>query len=60
MDAIIFNPQYVLKPDSGRTLILAAEVGRDSLKNMNENFETFIHPVYAMILSFIDGRGSQA
>lgn len=59
MDAIIFNPQYVLKPDSGRTLILAAEVGRDSLKNMNENFETFIHPVYAMILSFIDGRGSQ-
>lgn len=56
MKYITFNSNYVLKPDSGRTLILASLVGRNLLKGMEDSFTNVIHPIYAMILSFINGR----
>lgn len=56
---IAFNPDYVLKPDDGRALIMAAQTGRNMLTYVNENFETCIHPLYALILCFIDGREKQ-
>ena len=53
---ILFNPNYVLKPDVGRTLIMAFLVGRNRVKGIEDSFSNIIHPIYAMILSFIDGR----
>lgn len=51
-----FNPQYVLKPDEGRALIMSAILGRDSYDYIEDTFSTFIHPIYAMIFCFMDGR----
>lgn len=53
---ISFNPQYVLKPDDGRTLVMAAQTGRNTLSYVSESFETCIHPLHALILCFMDGR----
>lgn len=53
---ITFNPDYVLKPDDGRTLIMASLVGRNLLKGVEDTFTNIIHPIYAMILSFVNGR----
>lgn len=53
---IIFNQDYILKPDDGRTLIMASLVGRNRLDNIEDSFTNIIHPIFAMILSFIDGR----
>lgn len=53
---ITLNPNYVLKPDQGRALIMAALVGRNRLKGINDSFTNILHPIYAMILCFIDGR----
>ena len=57
---ISFNNKYVLKPDSGRTLILSSMVGRNLNPSMEDSFTNVIHPIYAMILSFIDGRDLKA
>ena len=56
MKYICFNPFYVLKPDNGKVLMLAALQGRNLLKGIDDSFTNVIHPIYAMILSFIDGR----
>lgn len=56
MKYIAFNNDYVLKPDEGRTLVLAALVGRNKQEGISDSFTNVIHPIYAMILSFIDGR----
>lgn len=53
---IVLNPNYVLKPDEGRVLIMASLVGRNRLTGIEDSFTNIIHPIYAMILSFIDGR----
>jgi len=53
---ITFNQDYSLKPDEGRALIMASLVGRNRLKGVNDSFTNVIHPIYAMILSLIDGR----
>lgn len=53
---IAFNPSYILKPDSGRALIMSAIIGRDSYQYMQDSTSTFIHPIFAIILSFCDGR----
>lgn len=52
----IFNPAYILKPDNGRTLVMSKYVGRDNMNYVNETFSSFIHPIYAKILCFFDGR----
>ncbi len=53
---ISLNPDYILKPDEGRTLIMARFVGRNRLKGISDSFTNIIHPIYAMILSCMDGR----
>lgn len=53
---ITLNKNYVLKPDEGRTLMMASLVGRNQLIGIEDSFTNVIHPIYAMILSFIDGR----
>ncbi|GHT27073.1 hypothetical protein FACS189432_02800 [Bacteroidia bacterium] len=53
-DFIIFNPDYFLKPDSGRALIMAKHLGRKIL--ISDGFETFIHPIHAIILCFMNGN----
>lgn len=56
MKYITFNTNYTLKPDDGRAIIMARFVGRNLIKAADDSFYNFIHPVYAMILSYIDGR----
>lgn len=51
MKYISLNPEYVLKPDKGRALILTKDVLRTELPVV----ESVIHPIHAMILSFFDG-----
>lgn len=52
--SIIFNPNYFMKPDIGRTLIMAKYLGRQL--PISDGFETFIHPIHAVILSFMNGE----
>ena len=56
MKRIILNPNYVLKPDKGKTLMMSSLVGRNRQKGISDSFTNIIHPIYAMILSFMDGR----
>ena len=56
MKYISFNSEYALKPDDGRTLIMPSSTGRNSLKGVSDSFTNVIHPIYAMILCFINGR----
>lgn len=56
MKYISFNPYYVLKPDDGRVLVMSKFLGRNLLTGVDDSFTNVIHPIYAMILSFIDGR----
>ena len=56
MKYILFNPNYVLKPDNGKTLMMVSLVGRKLVSGIDDSFTCVIHPIYAMILSFIDGR----
>lgn len=56
MKYITFNPNYTLKPDEGRTLLMASLLGRNLIKEIDDSFTKVIHPIYAMILSFLDGR----
>ena len=55
IEYISFNPLYTLKPDDGRALILARWVGRNLLDDIDDSFTNAVHPIYAMILSFVDG-----
>lgn len=48
---ILFNPDYVLKPDLGRTLLLPFDTTRTEINV----FDSFIHPIHAIILSFVKG-----
>lgn len=50
---LILNPEYMLKPEKGKALLLTADPFR--AKN-NEKLESVIHPIHAMILSFFDGK----
>lgn len=59
MKYITLNPYYTLKPDDGRALIMAKYVGRNLLKGIDDSFTNIIHPIYAMILSYVDGRELQ-
>lgn len=56
MNYITLNPYYSLKPDDGRVLIMATFVGRNLARGIDDSFVNIIHPIYAMILSYIDGR----
>ena len=56
MSHISFNQYYTLKPDNGKTLVLSAFPGRNMVNGVEDSFTNIIHPIYAMILSFIDGR----
>lgn len=51
---ISFNPEYVLKPDNGRVLLLPKETFRAIQTGLDDNFESVIHPIHAMILSFFN------
>lgn len=53
---IYFNTNYYLKPNKDNVLIMAAQLGRENLLPVADGFETRIHPIHAMILSFVDGR----
>lgn len=57
MKNILFNPNYTLKSDKGRVIILARYFGRDNRMpdGVRSSFETLIHPLYAQILSFFEG-----
>ena len=48
MRYITFNQNYVLKPDEGRTLILASLVGRNLFAEQGDSFTNIIHPIYAI------------
>lgn len=52
---ILLNPAYILKPDGDSVLLL----GRTGLYSLSEtanlSFTGVIHPLHAIILSFIDG-----
>lgn len=56
MKYITFNPKYSLKPDDGKALIMASLVGRNLLTDVSDSFCQVVHPIHAMILSFINGR----
>lgn len=55
MNNIIFNPNYVVKPDKGRALLLPSPFGRISETVVNGS-EFIIHPVHAAILNAIHGK----
>ncbi|MCC8188024.1 MAG: radical SAM protein [Bacteroides sp.] len=52
MEYIIFNPEYVLKPDLDRVLLLT----KDPLRTTQTYVESVLHPIHAQILSFFTGK----
>ncbi|MBD5273868.1 MAG: radical SAM protein [Bacteroides sp.] len=56
MKQVKFNDYYALKPDQGKVLILSSFPGRNMIEGMDDSFTYIIHPIYAMILSYIDNR----
>ena len=56
MKKIGLNKYYSLKPDEGKVLILSSYPGRNIVEGVDDSFTSIIHPIYAMILSFIDNR----
>lgn len=56
MPNITFNEKYSLKPDKGKALILATYLGRTDIEGYEDSSTNIIHPLYAMMLSRIDGR----
>ena len=53
MTFIRLNPNYVMKPDTDKVLVMAALNGRNVVED--DTFTDVIHPLYAMILSFVNG-----
>lgn len=51
MKYITLNPEYYIKPDHCRALILT----KDTLRSTEEYVESVIHPIHASILVFFDG-----
>ena len=47
----VFNHYYILKHDEKRTILCSHNRTKSSIE-VNQDWITFIHPVYAMILSF--------
>ena len=56
MKHISFNKYYALKPDKGKVLVLSSFPGRNMVDGVEDSFTNIIHPIYAMILSFMDNR----
>lgn len=56
---IAFNKYYALKPDKGKTLVLSSFPGRNMVDGVDDSFTNIIHPIFAMILSFIDNRDDE-
>lgn len=56
MRYICFNPNYSLKPDNGKVLLIVRYLGRHVIKDIDDSTTNILHPIHAMILSFIDGR----
>lgn len=54
MKYVALNPEYVLKNDFGRVLIMT----KDPLRTLEPVIESTIHPIHAMILSFFTGKTS--
>lgn len=52
---IILNPYYILKPDQGRVLFFEKESVRIDPNGGDEGYNSFIHPVFAIILNCMDG-----
>jgi radical SAM protein with 4Fe4S-binding SPASM domain len=50
----MLNPAYMVKPDMGRALLLERQGVRLNILN-EENFDHFIHPIFAIILNCMDG-----
>ena len=48
-----FNPNYVLKPDNNRALIMPREIFRN-IEDIDDGFEAPIQPIYAIILTFFN------
>lgn len=52
MNYVSLNPEYILKNDDGRALIIT----KDVLRAIEPVVESVIHPIHAMLLSFFDGK----
>lgn len=57
---ISLNPSYCLKPDKGRVLVISSLVGRENSSPIGDNFETIMHPIHAMLLSFFYGQEEES
>lgn len=56
MKYLLFNPNYVLKPDDGKALLMVRYLGRNLVEGIDDSSTFLLHPIHAMILSFMDGR----
>ena len=48
----ILNPYYLLRNDVKRAAICSQDVNHSPAIDVSENWLSFIHPIYAMLLSF--------
>lgn len=58
MSNIIFNPNYVVKPDKGHALLLPSSISRVNGAIINGS-EFIIHPIHATILNAMYGKDSE-
>ncbi len=53
---LIFNPEYKLKHDKDKVLLVTKEPNSDMKYGTEEEFMGVIHPIHAMMLSFFNGK----
>lgn len=56
MKYLLFNPNYTIKPDKGKALLMLRYLGRNLIEDIDDSTVNLIHPIYAMILSFMNGK----
>lgn len=56
MKYLLFNPNYTIKPDKGKALLMSRYIGRNLIEGIDDSTTNLIHPIYAMILSFMNGK----
>ena len=56
MKYLLINKNYPIKPDKGNALLMLRYLGRNLIEDLDDSTISLIHPIYAMILSFMNGK----
>jgi radical SAM protein with 4Fe4S-binding SPASM domain len=53
---LIFNPEYFLRHDKDKTLLVTKDIYENKIYGAEDEFTGVIHPIHAMMLSFFNAK----